>query len=200
MANFAAAAIALALVALLVLSGCTASALREGVTKEGRPYRGAEYAKLTIYEYSDFECPYCARARSNVEEVLRAYSGTVRLEYRYFPLFSHPRGYPSALAGACAEQQGKFWQMHDLMFENQNALEDADLEKYAGQAGMDVPAFKKCVASAEAAVKVNADKSQGDALGIQGTPTFFIGQSTVVGAQPVSAFRSVIDSELARIG
>ena len=187
-------------IALALLYGCTASPLKEGVTPEGRAYRGAELAKLTIYEYSDFQCPFCATARKNVEEVLHAYPDTVRLEYRYYPLASHPRGYASALAGECAEEQGKLWPMHDLMFENQNALEDTDLERYALQSGLNVATFKECVSSQQAAQKVDADKAQGDALGVQGTPTFFIGQSVVVGAQPVSNFRSAIDSELARIG
>ena len=185
-------------IALALLFGC-ASSLNEGVTPEGRAYRGAENAKLTIYEYSDFQCPFCDRARQNVEEVLRQYPDSVRLEYRYFPLGSHPRGFASALAGACAEEQGKFWKMHDLMFDNQEALEDADLEKYASQSGMDVGAFKKCLVSQQAAKIVSADKAQGESLVVQGTPTFFIGESVVVGAQPVSKFKSAIDAELARI-
>jgi protein-disulfide isomerase len=187
-------------IALALLYGCTAPPLTEGVTPDGRPYRGAELAKLTIYEYSDFQCPFCDRARQNVDEVLRHYPSSVRLEYRYFPLASHPRGYASALAGACAEEQGKFWMMHDLMFDNQEALEDADLEKYASQSGMDAGAFKKCLSSAAAAKIVSVDKAQGESLGVQGTPTFFIGESVVVGAQPVSKFKSAIDAELARIG
>ena len=186
-------------IALALLYGCAAT-LNEGVSPDGRPYRGAQNAKLTIYEYSDFQCPFCDRARQNVEEVLRQYPDSVKLEYRYFPLGSHPRGFASALAGACAEEQGKFWKMHDLMFDNQEALEDADLEKYAQQSGMDVGAFKQCLSSVAAASKVSADKAQGDSLGVQGTPTFFIGQSVVVGAQPVSKFKTAIDSELARIG
>lgn len=191
--------IAIAL-ALALLYGCAGAALKEGVGADGRPYRGAESAKLTIYEYSDFQCPFCDRARQNVEEVLRAYPDSVNLEYRYFPLEIHPRAFASALAGACAEEQGKFWKMHDLMFDNQEALEDADLEKYAQQSGMDAAAFKKCMDSPAAAQKVNSDWSEGRLRGVSGTPTFFIGQSTVVGAQPVSKFRSVIDSELARAG
>lgn len=186
-------------IALVLLFGC-ASPLNEGVSPDGRPYRGATNAKLTIYEYSDFQCPFCDRARQNVEEVLRQYPGSVKLEYRYFPLASHPRGFASALAGACAEEQGKFWAMHDLMFDNQEALEDADLEKYALQVGMNVADFQKCLSFPQAAQKVNADKAQGESLGVQGTPTFFIGESVVVGAQPVSKFKSAIDAELARVG
>jgi len=85
------------------------------------------------------------------------------------------------------------------MFDNQEALEDADLEKYASQSGMDVGAFKKCLVSQQAAKIVSADKAQGESLVVQGTPTFFIGESVVVGAQPVSKFKSAIDAELARI-
>lgn len=191
--------IALVIAVALLFAGC-ASQLKEGMTADGRAYRGAENAKLTIYEYSDFQCPFCQAAGQTVVDVLRSYPDTVRLEYRFFPLESHPRGYASALAGACAEAQGKFWQMHDLMFANQEALEDADLQKYAQQSGMDVAAFKSCVASSAASQKVDADRAAGQALGIQGTPTFFIGQSSVVGSQPISKFRQVIDSELARAG
>ena len=190
-----------ALAALILLFGCAASPLHEGTAADGRPYRGAANAKLTIYEYSDFQCPFCKAAVQTVEDALRAYPDTVNLEYRYFPLVEiHPRAYASALAGACAEKQGKFWAMHDLMFANQENLEDADLEKYATQAGLDIAAYKTCIASPEAAKLVNDDMAAGGKLGISGTPAFFIGQSSVIGAQPISKFKEVIDSELARAG
>jgi len=190
-----------ALAALMLIFGCAASPLKEGVAADGRPYRGAANAKLTIYEYSDFECPYCQKAVQTVEDALRAYPDTVNLEYRYLPLVAiHPRAYASALAGACAEKQGRFWQMHDLMFANQEKLEDADLEKYAGQAGLDIAAYRQCIASPEAAKVVNDDMAAGEKLGISGTPAFFIGQSSVIGSQPLSKFKEVIDSELARAG
>ncbi|MCX6772921.1 MAG: thioredoxin domain-containing protein [Candidatus Micrarchaeota archaeon] len=197
--TFTIAAIALAFV--LLLAGCAATPLKEGVAADGRPYRGAANAKLTIYEYSDFECPFCARAVQTVEDALRTYPDSVKLEYRYFPLVAiHPRGYPSALAGACAEKQGKFWAMHDLMFANQEKLEDADLQGYAKQAGLDMQQFSACLSSPETAKIVNDDMAAGEKLGIGGTPVFFIGQSSVTGSQPLSKFKEVIDSELARSG
>ena len=187
--------------AFILVFGCASSPLHEGVAADGRPYRGAATPKLTIYEYSDFECPYCQGAEQTVGQVLQSYQDTVRLEYRYYPLTDiHPRAYASAIAGECAEQQGKFWAMHDLMFANQNNLEDADLVKYATQAGLDIAAFNKCVSSPAAAKAVDADQAAGQNLGIRGTPTFFIGQSELVGNQPISKFKEVIDSELARAG
>ncbi len=193
----------LALIAIAVfvlLAGCAGSPIKEGTDAQGRAWRGAESPKLVIYEYSDFECPFCGQAQPTVEQILRAYPDSVRLEFRNNPLDIHPRAMPSAIAGVCAEEQGKFWQMHDRMFANQAALEDSDLQKYAADAGLDMGKFNICIASAEAAAKVRADMAEGAAAGVTATPSFKIGETLVRGAQQFSVFKQVIDSELARAG
>lgn len=190
----------LSLVALLALYGCAASPIKEGMGSNGRAYRGAADAKLKIYEYSDFECPFCGKAQPVVEEVLRAYPNDVKLEFRHNPLPIHPRAMPSAIAAVCAEEQGKFWPLHDRMFANQQALSDADLRKYAADIGLDAEKFASCIASSEASAKVRKDMTEAAAVGVVATPTFKIGESAVIGAQPFPKFKSVIDSELARLG
>jgi len=184
--------------ALMLAFGCAGAAIPQGVTSDGHPYRGSANPKLVIYEYSDFECPFCARALPAIDEVLRAHPNDVQLQFRYFPLVGiHPRGMPSALAGFCAEKQGKFWQMHDLMFANQDKLGDADLKKYANEAGLDVQKFAQCLPSEEAAGRVKADMDDGTALGVHGTPSFSVGGSLVIGTPQL---RQIVDAELAKVG
>lgn len=190
--------IALCALALAFLLGCASSPINEGVAADGRPYRGAATPKVVIYEYSDFECPFCGKAQPTIEEVLRAYPDTVQLQYKHFPLDAHPRAVPSAIAAVCAQEQGKFWALHDKLFANQNALEDADLRRYAGEVGMDLALYDKCIVLPATAEKVEKDHLEGIGKGVSGTPIFFIGESEVRGAQPFSKFKSVIDSELAR--
>ncbi len=191
---------AIALAAVLLFAGCASSPINEGTDAQGRQYRGADSPKVTIYEYSDFECPYCGKAQPTVEEVLRAYPDTVRLYFRHYPLDIHPRAMPSAIAAVCAEEQGKFWQLHDLMFANQNNLEDADLQKYASDIGLNMTKFNACLSSPEASQKVQQDMLGAASAGVSATPTFAIGESQVRGAQPFSKFKSLIDSELAKAG
>ncbi len=190
-------ALAAVFVALVLLFGCNGSPINHGVTADWRPYRGSASPKVVVYEYSDFECPFCAAAQPTVEQVLRAYPADVQLQYRYFPLSAHPRGYPSAIAAVCAQKQGKFWEMHDKMFSNQQALEDSDLRKYAKEVGMDVVQFDSCYSSNEAKDAVASDQAAGVAAGVVSTPTFIIGGSKVIGSQPFPKFKSVIDSEIA---
>jgi len=194
-----------ALLALLVLAfahlalfGCAGSAINEGIAAGGRPYRGAANPKVVIYEYSDFECPYCGRALPTIEEVLRAHPDSVQLQFRNFPLPGlHPRSFASAVAGVCAEEQGKFWAMHDKLFANQRNLEDSDLQKYAEEIGLDLGRFSACFSSSAAKEKVRADMAEGAALGLTGTPSFRIGDTVLLGA---SKLKGVVEAELAKAG
>ncbi|VVB98969.1 Thioredoxin [uncultured archaeon] len=186
--------------AAFLIFGCTGAAVPQGTTSDGHPYRGSATPKVVIYEHSDFECPFCGAVQPTVEQVLQAYPNEVQLQFRHNPLPIHPRAVPSAIASVCAQQQGKFWEMHDKLFGNQNALEDADLQRYAQQVGLDMAKFNTCITSDAAAAAVQGDEAEGQALGIQGTPTFIIGQSKVIGNQPFSTFKAVIDSEIARAG
>ena len=191
-------ALAAFLVSALLLSGCASSPLNEGRAADGRAYLGASSPKVVIYEYSDFECPFCSRAVPVVEEIARSHANEVQLQFVNFPLTDiHPRAMASAVAGVCADGQGKFWQMHDEMFANQNALEDADLKKYAQEIGLDMANFTACIGSQEAAGKVQKDIGAGRALGVQGTPSFAVGSVLAVGT---GKLQQVVEAELAKAG
>jgi protein-disulfide isomerase len=138
------------------------------------PSRGAPMAKVTIVEFSDFQCPHCGAAHPELVRMLREFEGNVRLVYRYFPLSNHSRALPAARAAEAARLQGKFWEMHDLLFENQRTLEDADLEKFAKQLGLDVAKFQADMRSDEVDKRVQSDRELGQKLGIEATPSFFI--------------------------
>jgi protein-disulfide isomerase len=150
---------------------------REGkleLPHDGAPVRGAPMAKVTIVEFSDFQCPHCAAAHPDLLRALREFDGNVKLVYRYFPLSNHSRALPAAKAAEAARMQGKFWEMHDALFEHQRELEDADLKRYAGQLGLDMARFETDLSSAEVSARVQADRELGQKAGIEATPTFFI--------------------------
>lgn len=191
--------LAILIASALFLSGCASKPITEGVDADGRSYRGADNAKLTIYEYSDFECPYCGKVQPALDEVMNQYADRVKLEYRNYPLPIHPHAMNAAIAGVCAEKQGKFWAMYDRMFSNQEALEDADLQKYAAESGLDMPQFSACFSSDSAKIAVQKDMQAATAAGIQVTPTFVIGETKVKGAQSADTFRRAIENELAKI-
>lgn len=144
------------------------------VATDGFPTRGGAMAPVTIVEFSDFECPYCGRAHPVVNELLREFEGQVRVIFRNYPLSGHPRAMPAARAAVAAGEQGKFWEMADLLFEHQRALEDEDLERYAAQLGLDIERFRADLRSPETQASIERDRTEGSRLGVEGTPTFFI--------------------------
>lgn len=170
---------------------------RVQVAHAGRPTRGPADAPIEIIEFSDFQCPYCLRAHPTVTEVLETYGDKVRLVYRHYPLPNHPNARPAAEASACAHEQGKFWQFHDRLFENQSKLTDADLKQHASALGLDAGQFNACFDSHKFARDVQDDMEAGEAAGVSGTPAFFINGRVLSGAQPFEAFKRVIDEELA---
>ncbi|AKF06338.1 DsbA family protein [Sandaracinus amylolyticus] len=144
------------------------------VQSEGFPMRGAPMAPVTIVEFSDFECPYCGRAHPLLAELLRDFEGQVKVVFRNYPLSGHPRAMPAARAAVAAGQQGKFWEMADLLFEHQRALEDEDLERYAQQLGLDMERFHADLHSPETQAAIERDREEGRRLNVEGTPTFFV--------------------------
>ncbi|HEX5747020.1 MAG TPA: thioredoxin domain-containing protein [Archangium sp.] len=158
--------------------------------------KGPENAPITIVEFSDFQCPYCSRAIETVDQVLKAYPNQVRLVFRHFPLDFHAQAPKASEAALCAQDQGKFWEMHDKLFANQKALEVPALKGYAKELGLDTGKFDKCLDSGEKAAIVQADMADGKKVGVNGTPAFFINGVLLSGAQPFDEFKSVIDSEL----
>jgi len=164
------------------------------------PSKGPESAPITIVEFSDYQCPFCKRSESVIEEVLTRYPEQVRFVYRHLPLPMHPHARPAAEAAVCAEEQGKFWPFHALLFENNKALSEEDLTKYAEQAGLDTEAYQKCRESESASARVTADLAAGQEAGARGTPAFFINGIFLNGARPIESFIEVIDAELQRQG
>jgi protein-disulfide isomerase len=157
----------------------------------GGPSRGPATAKVTIVEFSDFECPFCARATATVERILREYANDVRLFYRHDPLPFHERARPAAELAAAADLAGKFWPMHDTLFANQGYLDDESLERYARELGVD-PGQRE-----RGKTLVATDLALAARLGVRGTPTFFVNGRVVLGAQSFEEFKIVIDAELA---
>lgn len=164
--------------------------------------RGNEDAPVTIVEYSDFECPFCSRVQPTLEEILADYDGQVRLVYRHFPLSFHARAQDAGEAAECAGDQGKFWEYHDLLFENQSRLSGgvAQLKEWAGELGLDQDRFDTCLDQNQKESTVKNGLASGSQLGVTGTPGFFVNGISLSGAQPYEAFASVIDSELERLG
>ena len=137
--------------------------------------QGKENADVTLVEYGDFECPYCEEAYPIVKDVQEVEGDVLRLVFRNFPLSQiHPHAIHAAYAAEAAAKQGKFWEMHSLLFENQDALEDADLASYAKDLNLNVQQFKKDMESKEIIDKVRNDFMSGVKSGVNGTPTFFI--------------------------
>jgi len=161
--------------------------------------RGPADAPVVIVEFSDFECPYCLRVTPTIQSLLDEYPEQVRLYYRHLPLPNHKRARAAATAAVCAERQGEFWEYHDVLFENQRALGDADLRGYAEQIGLDLDHFDACLTSPEAAARIDEDLAAASALGVSGTPAFFVNGLPLKGAQPIAQFQRLINEELAAI-
>jgi protein-disulfide isomerase len=168
---------------------------RKTVEAKG-PSRGPENAKVTIVEFSDFQCPFCSRAHDTVEQVMQTYAGKVRLVFRQFPLEFHKNAPKAAEAALCANEQGKFWEYHDVLFKNQQKLEVPDLKEHAGTLGLDGAKFGQCLDSGKFTAGVKEDQAAGQKVGVNGTPAFFINGVFLSGAQPFEEFKKVIDEEL----
>lgn len=164
------------------------------------PGRGPEGAKVTIVEFSDFECPFCSKAEETVTQVMEKYAGKVRLVFRHFPLSFHPHAPKAAEAAACANDQGKFWEMHKQLFANQKGLSIDELKAHATAVGLDKAKFDDCLDTGKMKALVDADTKAGGDVGVTGTPAFFINGKLLSGAQPLSEFEKVIDAELKKGG
>lgn len=161
------------------------------------PSRGDSSARVTIVEFSDYQCPFCSRAEETVKKVMDAYKGKIRLVYRDFPLPFHSQAQKASEAALCAQDQGKYWEMHEKLFSSQSALAVPQLKEHAKGLGLDSSKFEKCLDSGDKASVVEASKKAGEAVGVTGTPAFFINGRPLSGAQPFEKFKEVIDYELA---
>jgi protein-disulfide isomerase len=165
------------------------------------PSQGKADAPVTVVEFSDFQCPFCQRVMPTLKELRSKYGDKMRLVWKDFPLTQiHPQAFVAAQAGNCAREQGKFWEYHDKLFGNQQALQPANLKQYAADVGLDTMKFNQCLDSAKYEARVQDALGVGGRLGIGSTPTVFVNGRMINGAQPMEVFQSVIDEELARGG
>jgi protein-disulfide isomerase len=166
------------------------------IAAKGAPSFGPDDAKVTIVEFSDFQCPYCTRAAAVTEQIKKQYGDKVRFVFRQFPLPMHPQAHLAAQASLVAHQQGKFWEYHDLLFANQNALSREALEGYAKQVGMNVPELQRALDAQTQKAAVDADMSLGEGVSVSGTPTLFINGKRVGNPTDFAPVAKMIDEAL----
>jgi protein-disulfide isomerase len=162
----------------------------------GAPSFGPENAKVTIVEFSDFQCPFCSRAANVVHQVKEKYGDKVRFVFRQYPLPMHGDAHLAAQASLAAHQQGKFWEYHDLLFANQKALTRSSLEDYAKQASLNVPQLKKALDDPALKAAVDADVKLGEEVNVNGTPTVFINGKRVPNPTEFEPVAKLIDAAL----
>jgi protein-disulfide isomerase len=160
------------------------------------PTIGPSNAKVTLVAFSDFQCPFCSRAVPTLKQVEDTYKGKIRVAFKQMPLPFHDKAHLAAEAALAANEQGKFWEMHDKLFANQQNLDRPALEKYAEELGLNMSKFKAALDSGKFKDRVDREAKEGNAVGATGTPTFFINGHILVGAQPFDAFKTAIDAEL----
>ena len=165
---------------------------------EGAPSKGPSDAKVTLVEYSDFQCPFCSKAAATVAEIEKKYGKKVRIVFKNFPLPFHNNAKIASEGALCAESfsKGAFWKMHDGFFADQSKLSREDIIALAVKNKINETDFKACLDNKTFAAKVEEDIKEGQELGIKSTPTFFINGQLVAGALPLEAFSEIIDEEL----
>jgi len=167
--------------------------------KDSDPVRGLEKASVTIVEFGDFECSYCASMKSTLGDILAAYPQQVRLVWKDFPLTAvHDQAYQAAVAARCAQLQGKFWEMHDLLLANNFFLSPDNFSEFAEELGLNLEDFNQCLDLEQAASLVDEGIKQAQDLKIEGTPHFFINDQEISGTATFEDFKQLIEIELER--
>jgi len=173
-----------------------ASGPAQAINLEQAPARGPVAAPISLVEFSDFECPFCAQAAPVVWELLAAYPTQVRFAFKHYPLRMHKESPLAHEAALAAGAQGKFWEMHDTLFAGQDKLTRDDLIAKAKQLKLDVPRFTKDLDSHRFKSVVESDRQEGNRLGVDGTPFFFINGHAINGAVELPTFKKLIDAAL----
>jgi protein-disulfide isomerase len=172
---------------------------RVELNNEGAPSKGPAGAKVTLVEFSDFQCPFCSRFFPTLKQVEENFGDKVRIVYRQFPLTNiHPNAFKAAEASLCAHDQGKFWEMHDMMFQDQKRLTVKDLKAFAGRLGLNQKKFDTCLDTGRYTEQVQEDLKEGNRVGVTGTPAVFVnGVVLEGGAAPYEVVAKAIEKELA---
>ena len=163
------------------------------------PYLGKNDAPVTIVEFSDYQCPYCGRFYTETLPQIKSQyidTGKVKLVFRDFPLSFHPEALPAATAANCADEQGKYWEFHNKVFENQQTMNSASYKLWAEELGLDTAKWETCTKDTKIRAEIQKDFNDGTAAGVQGTPAFVINGKAISGAQPFAVFSQVIEAEL----
>jgi len=164
----------------------------ETVPIDRAPSRGSAWAPITIVEFADYQCPFCARAEASLHAVEKAHPGDVRVVWKNLPLPFHDHARAMAKAAVAADAQGHFWEMHDRLFALTGTIDRAAFERIAGDLHLDVARFDRDLDDASLDARIDSDNADGAALGVTGTPTFFVNGHRVVGAQPPEVFERAI--------
>jgi protein-disulfide isomerase len=164
------------------------------------PFKGGADAKVTLVEYSDFQCPFCSKGAVVISELEKKYGNKIKIAFKNYPLPFHSQAHLAAEAALCANEQNVkfFWKLHDALFADQTKLDKDNIIQSAKKVGLKEVEFKACLDSAKFKARVDDEIAQGQKIGIKSTPTFFINGKLVSGAQPVDVFSEVIDEELAK--
>jgi protein-disulfide isomerase len=163
------------------------------------PVKGPALAPVTIVVFSDFQCPFCSRVEPTLKQVEQAFPGKVRFTWRHQPLPFHPNAMPAARAAEAARTQGRFWEMHEKLFADQQALSDATYSKYARELGLDLARFQKEAAGEAAGKRIADDQALAQKVGATGTPTMFVNCRLISGAQPFGKFKAMVEEELRKV-
>jgi protein-disulfide isomerase len=169
---------------------------RQSVTVGHNPVLGDPSAPVTMVVFSDYACPFCAQLEDTLKRLRARFHGGLRIAFRDFPLPIHKQAVPAAHAAACAGEQGRYWEMHDKLFANQQNLGSDDFNSYAEGIGLDPRRFAECVQAGRHAVEIERDRVEGERVGVAGTPATFINGRLIPGAMPIDEYIAAIDDEL----
>jgi protein-disulfide isomerase len=162
------------------------------------PIRGSKNAKVTIVEWADFQCPFCVRVNPTLEQIIKEYGDKVRIAFKHLPLSMHAKARAAHSAAEAAHRQGKFWEMHDLIFASPKDLSPETYLRYANEMGLDIDQYNSDITSSSVRKVIDDDLATAGKFGVSGTPSFFVNGRFLSGAQPYGSFARLIDEELAK--
>lgn len=168
------------------------------IETEGQPSRGPKNAKVTVVEFSEFQCPFCKKFKLTTDQIVKEYPNDVRHVFRHNPLPFHKNARISSKASVCADRQGKFWELRDVIFENQQAIDEASLRKYAEQVGLAMDKYDACIKDPALDKYLDDEVAYAQKVGARGTPTSFVNGVLFSGAKPYEELKKVVDEKLGK--